>query len=174
MIHRDTLGAIHQLSLREDEIVDHLPQENGHSFMTNGADADWLRRWKRRASAIGSWGFSFDHYVHQLVFPNLTVTSFMGYSFHIQSFRPVSVGQTEVHSRIYSVRRDGQTDQGARMMQTVYEEAKQFTRAVFAEDQRACSLTYEGLQSAECPAILAMNLEKRIAHFQRFYLRVLG
>ncbi len=173
MVHRETLGAINQFSLRDDEIVDYLPEDDGHSYMINSANPEWLRRWKRFEGALGESRFKFDHYVHQLIFPNLTVTSFLGYSFHIQCFRPVSVGQTEVHSRIYSVRSEGQTEEGARIMRTVYDEGKRFTRAVFAEDQRVCNLTYEGLQDADHRAVLADHLEKRIAHFQRFYLKAL-
>ena len=174
LVHRDTLAAINQFSMREDAIVDHLPAGRGHSSMTNLADAVWLQRWRRFEPSLGVWPFKFDHYVHHHIFPNLTVTSFMGYSFHIQVFQPVAVDRTDVHSRIYSVKCEGRTEAGARIMRSVYEEGQRFTRKVFAEDQQACALTQQGLQDAERPAVLASNLEKRIAHFQRFYMQVMA
>jgi phenylpropionate dioxygenase-like ring-hydroxylating dioxygenase large terminal subunit len=171
-IHRSTLGSIRQFSDKDSDIIDHLP-ETGHSYMINQANAEWLGRWKRFERALGSWPFKFDHYVHQLVFPNLTITSFMGYSFHIQRFCPDAVGETSVHSRIYSVRCVGQTEQGAAIMRSVYDEGKAFTRNVFDEDRRACELVFQGVQQAERPAVLASHIEKRIAHFQSTYRRAM-
>jgi len=173
MVHRATLGAIKQLSTRRQDIVDHLPPDNGHSYMINRANEVWLAKWQRYERALGRWPFKFDHYVHQLIFPNLTVTSFMGYSFHIQSFQPDAVGSTTVHSRVYSVHCKDQSEKGESIMRTVYEEGKQFTRKVFSEDQHACELTYLGIHEAEKPAVLANDLEKRIAHFQGAYLRAM-
>ncbi|MCC6473672.1 MAG: aromatic ring-hydroxylating dioxygenase subunit alpha [Burkholderiales bacterium] len=96
MVHRETLGAIRQLSARSADIVDHLPEGAGHSWMVNKADPQWLRRWSRYERALGKWPFRFEHYVHQLVFPNLTVTSFMGYSFHVQHFIAEAAERTSV------------------------------------------------------------------------------
>ncbi len=170
MVHRTTLGAIKQLSVRKQDVVDHLPADSGHSYMINRANEEWLKKWRRYERALGLWPFKFDHYVHQLIFPNLTVTSFMGYSFHIQCFQPDAVGKTTVHSRIYSVNCKEQTAKGESIMRTVYEEGKRFTRKVFSEDQHACELTYLGIHDAEKSAVLAEDLEKRIAHFQKAYL----
>jgi choline monooxygenase len=173
MIHRGTLAAIKQFSVETDDITDHLPA-SGHSYMVNKANPVWLRRWKRYERALGTWPFMFDHYIHQLIFPNLTVTSFMGYSFHIQRFHPDSVGRTSVESRIYSVRCDGQTEQGRGIMRAVYDEGKAFTRKVFSEDRRACELAFRGVQQAERRAVLAGHAEKRLHHFQRSYVQALG
>lgn len=171
MVHRATLGAIRQFSTSKNDIVDHLPEACGHSYMTNKANEKWLRKWQRYERALGTWPFKFSHYVHQLIFPNLTVTSFMGYCFHIQQFRPDAVDQTTVHSRIYSVACTGQTEQGESIMRTVYDEGKSFTRAVFDEDRRICELVFKGLQHTDSRAVLASHLEKRIAHFQQFYMK---
>jgi choline monooxygenase len=170
MVHRGTLGAITQFSPKQDDVTDHMPVENGHSYMTNKAETGWLERWKRYERALGHWPFNFDHYIHQLVFPNLTITSFMGYSFHIQRFQADAVGKTTVHSSIYSVKCDGQTPQGASIMKAVYEEGRRFTRKVFDEDKRVCELVQHGVRDAGRRAVLASVAEKRIAHFQRFYL----
>ena len=173
IVHRSTLGSITQFSQQKDEIVDHLP-DSGHSYMINRANAEWLRKWKRFDAELGTWRFKFDHYVHRLIFPNLTVTSFMGYSFHVQHFHPEAPGKTTVRSRIYSVCFDGQTEAGSRIMNAVYAESRSFTHDVFAEDQRACELAYSGVQQAGRPALLANDLEKRIANFHATYNRVMG
>lgn len=174
MVHRATLGAIKQFSTRRQDIVDHMPDASGHSYMVHKADEKWLRKWRRFETSLGRWPFKFDHYVHQLIFPNLTVTSFMGYSFHIQRFHPDAVDQTTVHSRIYSVHCEGQTEQGTSIMRTVYEEGRRFTREVFAEDRRACENVFHGLRHADWPAVLGKNMEQRIGHFQQNYLKSMG
>ncbi len=174
MVHRSTLGSINQFSLKPNDIKDHLPKTNGHSYMTNKANTDWLAKWRKFEAALGRWPFRFEHYVHQLIFPNLTITSFMGYSFHIQRFHPDSVGQTTVHSRIYSVLCEGQTEMGASIMRSVYEEGKRFTQKVFSEDRRICELVQLGLLDAGRPGVLASDAEKRIAHFQNNYLNAIG
>ena len=150
-----------------------MPEDSGHSYMVHKADEKWLRKWQRFEHSLGLWPFKFDHYIHQLIFPNLTVTSFMGYSFHIQRFHPDAVGQTTVHSRIYSVDCEGQTEQGASIMRTVYDEGTRFTRKVFTEDQRVCEAVFKGIQHADRAAILGEQMEKRIAHFQRNYVQAI-
>lgn len=174
MVHRATLGAINQFSRERADIVDHLPEHTGHSYMENRANAEWLQKWRRFERALGTWPFKFDHYVHQLLFPNLTVTSFMGYSFHVQNFHPDEVGRTTVHSRIYSVRCEGQDDMGASLMKNIYDEGREFTHRVFAEDRRVCELAWQGSKAARRPAQLAAGLEQRIAHFQCHYLAALN
>jgi len=173
IVHRATLGAIRQFSTKPSDVVDHLPNDSGHSYMVNRASQDWLARWRKFESALGRWPFRFEHYVHQLIFPNLTVTSFMGYSFHIQRFHPDSVDQTTIDSRIYSVRCKDQNERGIAIMRSVYDEGKRFSQKVFEEDRRICEIVQCGLHQATRPAVLANHLEKRIAHFQQNYLLAL-
>lgn len=146
-VHRSTLGAINQFSANKMDIVDHLPAGSGHSFMVNQANSEWLERWRKFERALGSWPFKFEYYVHRLFFPNLTVTSFMGYSFHIQRFQPDDVGRTTVFSRIYSVHCQDQSAKGAAIMRSVYDEGRRFTRKVFDEDRHACERVYLGMKT---------------------------
>jgi hypothetical protein len=104
----------------------------------------------------------------------MTITSRMGYSFHINSFRPVSVNRTQVVSKGYSVRFQGQTDAGAQIMQGIYDLARRFNRKSWEEDKRVCEQAFLGVQYAEGPAVLANELEKRIAHYQHFYLKAVN
>ena len=98
----------------------------------------------------------------------------MGYSFHIQRFQPDEVGRTTVHSRIYSVRCEGQTEKGAAIMRSVYDEGRRFTQKIFGEDRLACERVFRGMRHASRHAVLGQHVEKRLAHFQEFYLRALG
>lgn len=166
LVHRETLGRISQFSRERTDIIDHLVPQ-GHSYMTNLAHARWLARWQGYENDLGQWPFRFEHYVHRLVFPILTVTSFLGYSFHVQRFQPDAHDSTTVHSRIYSTRFSGQTERGARIIDTIYRENVDFTRRIFEEDRRACELTHAGSLQATRPSVLAASLEQRIADFRR-------
>ena len=143
-----------------------------HSHLEHAAETEWVIRFQRQSSKIGEWPWYFEHYTHHFIFPNLTVTSFMGYSFHIQRFDPSAVDRTTVHSRTVGVKFKNANPAGKKMMEHIYSDGHDFTRKVFAEDGLICKKIQNGLQSAEKPAILAAGLEDRVLHFQRAYATV--
>ena len=169
LVHRSTLGAIAQLSREDESVVNHLPL-TGHSYMHNAASAEWMKRWTAYSNDVGRWPFSFDHYVHQLIFPLLTITSFLGYSFHIQQFYPEAVDSTVVRSWIYAARFSDQTQRGAKMMEAIFRENVEFTRQIFDEDRVACERAHAGSLQARRFGVLAHRLEQRVAAFRATYL----
>lgn len=170
LVHRESLGAIAQLSRERDSVTDFIPS-TGHSHMRNAADAKWMRRWSAMKAEIGDWPFAFDYYVHQLVFPILTVTSFLGYSFHIQRFHPDATNATTVHSRIYGSKFVNQSERGAIILRNIVRENIDFTHRIFGEDRAACERVQGGSSSATIDSVLGERLEKRVADFRRTYLR---
>ncbi|OUM03847.1 (2Fe-2S)-binding protein [Variovorax sp. JS1663] len=142
-----------------------------HSHLEHAAAPDWITRFARMESKIGKWPWRFEHYTHHLIFPNLTVTSFMGYSFHIQCFEPTVVDRTTVHSRTVGVEFVGATPAGVKMMEHIYGDGHAFTRKVFEEDGEICRKVQAGLQCAVRPGVLAQGLEDRVKHFQQAYAR---
>ena len=144
-----------------------------HSHLEHAADAEWVARFRRMEAKIGRWPWRFEHYTHHLIFPNLTVTSFMGYSFHIQRFDPVSADKTRVHSRTTGVQFEGATEMGRKMMERIYADGHEFTRKVFAEDGEICRKVQAGLRHAERYAVLGEGIEDRVAHFHRAYVAVM-
>ena len=173
LVHRESLAKASQIQFSQEAIdsIDHFP-ETGHNYVHNAASKKWLHKWGKFQQDIGTWPFMFDHYVHRLVFPNLTVTSFLGYSFHIQSFNPDDVNSTTVHSSIYSSRFEGQTLRGQRIMQSIYNENVEFTHIIFEEDKLACERTHQGAAQAFRPSVLAESLEARVADFRATYHRL--
>lgn len=142
-----------------------------HSHLEHAANPDWLARFARSERKIGQWPWRFEHYTHHLIFPNLTVTSFMGYSFHVQRFDPLSPRQTRVHSRTVGVQFENGTEVGAKMMERIYADGHAFTRQVFAEDAGICRKVQAGLEQATRPAVLGIGIEDRVQHFHSAYLR---
>jgi phenylpropionate dioxygenase-like ring-hydroxylating dioxygenase large terminal subunit len=148
-------------------------QDPLHSHLEHAASAEWVARFKRFESKIGQWPWRFEHYRHHFIFPNLTVTSFMGYSFHIQRFEPTAVDRTTVHSRTVGVEFANSTTIGTKMMERIYEDGHAFTRKVFEEDSGICRRVQAGLQCAVRPAVLGVGIEDRVGHFHQTYIRAL-
>ena len=173
VVHSRTLGAADGMAAGYEAVVEDLASPR-HSSMTKRAEADWLGKWKRMSRAIGDWPFRFDHYIHYLIFPNLTITSFLGYSFHVQRFDPLDHRATQVHSRILSSRFSGQSEVGRRMIAKMHADGIDFTHRVFAEDLTVCASVQSGMSQAVRPALLAADHERRVMHFQQAYLAALA
>ena len=171
-VHSGTLMQIDGMGRAETAPQFHF-KDKLHSYLEHAADADWIARFARLESKIGQWPWRFEHYTHNFIFPNLTVTSFMGYSFHVQRFEPTSVDCTTVHSRTVGVQFENSTAAGTKMMDHIYADGHAFTRRVFDEDGNICRKVQKGLQCAQNLAVLADGLEDRVKHFQLAYLSTL-
>jgi len=120
---------------------------------------------------LGKWHWRFANYTHHLIFPNLTVTSFMGYSYHVQRFEPTATNLTTVHSRSIGVRFEEQSAIGAKMLEQIYADSKLFTDQVFGEDGNICRAVQRGLNSAINSAVIGDGIESRVGHFHQAYQR---
>ena len=171
-VHTRTFGQIDGMS-REEQAPVFFLDDPRHSYLEHAADPDWIRRFTSAERKIGQWPWRFEHYTHRMIFPNLTVTSFMGYSFHIQRFDPVAMNRTRVHSRTAAVQFANSTAVGAKMIERIYADGHAFTRRVFAEDCGICRRVQAGLEQATRTAVLGIGIEDRVAHFQRAYLQAM-
>jgi phenylpropionate dioxygenase-like ring-hydroxylating dioxygenase large terminal subunit len=172
-VHNKTFMQIEGMSKEEAALASFLDDPR-HSHLAHAANADWVSRFQRMEKKIGQWPWRFEHYTHHLIFPNLTVTSFMGYSFHIQRFDPVAAGTTNVHSRTVGVEFTNATEMGRKMMERIHADGHAFTRKVFAEDGGICAKVQAGLRNARRLAVLGNGIEDRVAHFQRAYVAAMG
>lgn len=174
VVHPQTFMSSGQFSTRDEDVSDGQFIPAGHSQRIAMADPDWLHRWRAFAEALGDWPLAFDRYTHQAIFPNLTVTSFMGYLFHVQSFTPMCPGETMLSSSFYSIDSKRLSEEGASIMRTISDEAVKFTRKVIEEDRRACALVQDGTRYASRSPVIGHDVERRVEHFQTAYLAALG
>lgn len=171
-VHSGTLMQIDGLG-RAETAPQFFLQDQLHSHLQHAAEPEWVNRFARMEAKIGQWPWRFEHYTHHFVFPNLTVTSFMGYSFHIQRFEPTAVDRTTVHSRTVGVEFVNATAAGAKMIEHIYADGHAFTRKVFEEDGEICRKVQAGLQCAVRYAVLGEDIEDRVKHFQHAYVQAL-
>ncbi|MES2183555.1 MAG: aromatic ring-hydroxylating dioxygenase subunit alpha [Pseudomonadota bacterium] len=168
-VHSNTFMQVDGMSREEAAPVFFLDDPR-HSHLEHAANADWVASFTRQERKIGRWPWRFEHYTHHLIFPNLTVTSFMGYSFHIQRFDPTAPELTTVHSRTTGVNFEGGTEMGRKMMERIHADGHTFTHKVFAEDGGICAKVQAGLRNAQRLAVLGEGIEDRVLHFQRAYV----
>jgi phenylpropionate dioxygenase-like ring-hydroxylating dioxygenase large terminal subunit len=147
--------------------------DNLHSSLQHAANEDWIRRFARIERQIGTWPGRFEGYTHRLIFPNLTVTSFMGYSYHIQVFNPERVGSTRVVSRTMGVKFKESSEVGQRMIKKIYEDGHEFTRRVFKEDAEICKEVQFGLEQSPKIVAFGQGIEDRVKHFHHAYMSLL-
>ena len=166
IVHRNTFAALNNYGTEADDMVDYLSKSGGHSRMTHNVNEHFRSGWQEYESDVGTWPFRFEHYVHQFIFPNLTVSSMLGHSFHITRFRPDAVGRTTVELQSYASRFERQTPHGAEIMASIHDLAARFNRKVINEDKQICELAFQGAQLAANPALLANDSERRVAHFR--------
>jgi len=171
-VHSSTFGVVSGMS-RDDSAPVFFLDDPRHNYLEHAAEQKWVEQFSRQESKIGRWPWRFEHYTHHLIFPNLTVTSFMGYSFHVQRFEPTAADITTVHSRTVGVEFEKQTEMGRKMMEHIYADGHAFTRQVFVEDEGICAKVQAGLRNAQRFAVIGEGIEDRVAHFQRAYMSVI-
>lgn len=167
-VHQRTLSQVDGMSHEEKNQIFFM-NDPLHSHLEHATDIAWLARFARIEKKIGKWPWRFENYTHHYIFPNLTVTSFMGYSFHVQRFDPIATNLTKVHSRTLGVKLIESSYIGEKIIQKIYADGHAFTRKVFSEDSEICRKVQAGVEQAIRPVIFAENLEDRVAHFHQAY-----
>jgi len=168
-VHDATLMQIHGMEKTAGAPKDFIA-DSPHSYMNHPADPTWIAHFKKMEHKTGQWKTRNEHYTHHLIFPNLTITSFMGYSFHVQRFEPVKVDCTRVHSRIVNVKFEGQNETGRKIIEQIWQQSRDFTYRVFDEDASVCAEIQAGLKSADRVAVIGDGVEERVKHFHRSYI----
>lgn len=141
-----------------------------HSSTWAALPADDGRR-KKLLSLMASRPYAPEGYVHQFIFPNLTIATTQGLSFSVQIFEPVSAGETRFVTRVYSTNYEGCPKPVAEAMAG---QVAEFNRQVFTEDQTVCESVQLGLQEVEDsrPGLLSRE-EARVLAFQQAYLSLM-
>ncbi|MBU3633166.1 aromatic ring-hydroxylating dioxygenase subunit alpha [Polynucleobacter sp. AP-Feld-500C-C5] len=169
MVHQKTFLAADGMSKSTSDITNNF-NSNFHSSMNNQANDAWLKSFENKFSKkIGQWPYRIDCYTHHHIFPNLTITSFLGYSFHLQNFKPQNHDLTTVHSRTFGTNFQNQSDVGRKLLEKIYVDSNQFTLKVFEEDTYICEKVQKGLKNSRRNLVLGIEIEDRVRHFQKAY-----
>jgi len=117
--------------------------------------------------------FKVKGYVHQLVFPSLTIATTYGNSFAVQQITPTDVARTNFTSYVFATRLDGDNGTYKNVRAMINESVVQFNRAVFLEDKAICEGVQRGIRSGVGMGQMS-DEELRVVDFQNNYAEMMG
>lgn len=110
----------------------------------------------------------FEGYIHQFLFPNLTLATTQGTSFSVQFFEPIDENSTRFTSVVFQTKLNGVRASGAATVDALNQSVKAFNRSVFNEDKVICEQVQIGARMTDQYGVLS-DEELRVLDFQQRY-----
>ena len=108
-------------------------------------------------------------YFHAFIFPNVIVTSYLGFWFNIVHYRPVSPNETEVSMWLVPTR---QTEGAERIEPNMLHSLALSSLRIFNEDIHAVETSQAGMRASRAPGILGQREDKLLA-FESAYMAIM-
>ena len=112
-----------------------------------------------------------EDYVHQLIFPNMTLASAFGTTIAIQQIIPVDAENTIFSSHVFAAQL-GNNENHA-LVKAFNQNAIGFNRQVFEEDRIICESVQQGIKQVHLLAGTLSKDEARIAVFEKNYMALM-
>jgi phenylpropionate dioxygenase-like ring-hydroxylating dioxygenase large terminal subunit len=142
--------------------------EQVHSSWRADVSGTIEKQMKKLEGIFESRPFKVNGYLHQLIFPSLTIATTFGHSFAVQQILPQSAGSTRFTSYVFATRLNAASDSTKNLRAMGNDSIVQFNRAVFEEDKTICEAVQRGIRNATGTGQLS-DEELRVAHFQKSY-----
>ena len=136
-----------------------------HSAWTAPVEADVQKRMHKLAG-FGKMPLRLDGYLHQFVFPNLTVSTVCGTTFGFQQITPTGPGECEVTSILFVSRMEAAEHIRTTITEQLGPSSAKFASDVLHEDRGACERVQLGAPDALLQGMLSEE-EERIVRFQQ-------
>lgn len=117
--------------------------------------------------------FIIEDYIHQLIFPTMTIASAYGATIAIQQIIPISSRKTLFISHVFSTKLANTTPEKHPVIQAFYQNAIKFNQQVFDEDKEICEAVQLGLQFSDHTSGLFSTDETRVWAFENAYMQTL-
>jgi phenylpropionate dioxygenase-like ring-hydroxylating dioxygenase large terminal subunit len=153
---------------------------SGTDFQFDGLHSVWnasiseavQRQMTRLEDAFGERPFKVQGYVHQLIFPSLTIATTYGTSFALQQIVPRSATRTKFTSYVFATKLQGSSKLKENIRTMTNDSVVGFNRAVFLEDKEICEAVQRGIKNGVGTGQLSEE-ELRVADFQRNYVKIM-
>lgn len=142
--------------------------EGAHSVWNASVNDAVERQMIRLEEYFGSRPFKVKGYLHQLVFPSLTIATTYGNSFAVQQIVPKGATCTNFTSHVFATKLKGAGEVKENLRAMINDSVVQFNRAVFLEDQVICEAVQRGIKNGVGSGQLS-DEELRVAEFQKNY-----
>ena len=144
-----------------------------HSAWYTGV-VDATRKQMSKMAKLGKMPFPIDGYVHQLVFPNVTVSSVGGTAFGFQFLRPLSATETMLTGIVFLSKMGADENVQAMVKEILGPSSGDFTLQVAHEDRGVCEAVQLGAPEAEGQPGILSDEEERVYKFQEAYMAHMG
>jgi phenylpropionate dioxygenase-like ring-hydroxylating dioxygenase large terminal subunit len=153
---------------------------SGTDFQFEGTHSVWKasvseavqRQMARLKDTFASRPFKVEGYLHQLVFPTLTIATTYGNSFAVQQIVPRGATRTNFISYVFSTKLHEASDLRENVRTMINDSVVQFNRAVFLEDKAICEAVQRGVKNGIGTGQLS-DEELRVADFQKNYAEIM-
>lgn len=108
-------------------------------------------------------------YYHAFLFPNVMLTSYLGYWFNIVQYRPVSPDETDIRMWLVPTR---QTEGAERIEPNMLHALALSSLRIFNEDIHAVETSQTGMRANRAPGILGQREDKILA-FETAYMSIM-
>ena len=146
--------------------------EGMHSVWNASVSEAVERQMRRLEDSFGSRPFKVKGYMHQLIFPSLTIATTYGNSFALQQIIPRGAGRTGFVSYVFAPKSAGANDVRENLKAMINDSVVQFNRDVFLEDKLICEAVHRGIKNGVGTGQLS-DEELRVADFQKNYREIM-
>jgi len=163
-VHPDSLCKVEiqksQFAFVEPHSSDHMTFKVKFSNFKKSPDLMKDREWH------------IEDYIHQLIFPNMTIASAFGTTLAIQEIKPLSSGNTLFVSHVFAAKLKENEDHA--LVKAFNQNAVSFNRQVFEEDRIICEAVQEGLKQAHLAQGTLSQDEERVWAFEKNYMNLMN
>ncbi|MBD2729714.1 aromatic ring-hydroxylating dioxygenase subunit alpha [Nostoc sp. FACHB-892] len=129
---------------------------------------------KKAESIFGKRPLKLGSYYHQLVFPNLTISTNDGVGFSVQVHQPINSEETKLVHHLFACK----LELKSKIEQGIFDRvAQQFTKmyvAVYEEDKAICETVQRGISSQNKEGGIFSLEEQRIYEFHKAYAIIMN
>lgn len=159
--------SLYKVEIQQSEFTFQDPHSADHmTFRVKFAD------FKKLPELMEAREWHIEDYVHQFVFPNLTIASAFGTSIAIQKIEPLSANETRFTSYVFAAKLP--ENELHPLVKAFNSQAVQFNRQVFQEDLVACEAVQVGIQKAHLAQGTLSQDEERVWRFEKNYMQAMG
>ncbi len=166
-------GCVHPETLGSDRSY-RFEIKTGYHFTRyeEAISAPVAAKWGRIKNTFASRPASLDDYVFYSLFPTFSIDTLRGATFALNVIRPLSLTETELHSRVFATRLNPPELEKSALVRAFNDYAISMAPLVVGQDKTICEAVQAGLSQARFSATLSEE-EARIVAFQKAYRRYL-
>jgi phenylpropionate dioxygenase-like ring-hydroxylating dioxygenase large terminal subunit len=143
-----------------------------HSVWNASVSENVQKQMTKLENTFGKRPFKVQGYLHQLIFPTLTIATTYGNSFALQQIVPRDATRTRFTSFVFATKLPGASALKENVRTMINESVVQFNRAVFLEDKDICQAVQRGIRNGIGTGQLS-DEELRVADFQKNYAEIM-